>query len=142
MSKLHEEVQRFAAKAQTDFDDRAEGRLDFSVESLQIVEEMLAEASTYLDDLSTEAVEQLVTQFGCYVLEVARHQFGGTYSWLENRDQPVLVVGDLETHTAIGTWDKVRSRLSGDVGDNIPFFFEGFAERVRTPLNGTRSLYV
>ncbi|WP_141693735.1 hypothetical protein [Cupriavidus alkaliphilus] len=142
MSELQQEVQRLAAKALADFNDRADGRLDFSEGSLQIVEELLAEASMYREDLLSEAVEGLVTRFGCYILEVGRQQFGGTYSWLEERNQPVLVVGDPQSHTALGTWDKVRGRLSGDTGDNIPFFFEGFAERVRTSSGGGRTLYI
>ena len=142
MSELQQEVQRLAAQAQADFNDRADGKLDFSEESLQIVEEMLAEASTYRDDLPSETVEGIVTRFGCYILEVGRQQFGGTYSWLEERNQPVLVVGNPQSHTALGTWDKVRGRLSGDAGDNIPFFFEGFAKRVRMSSAGSRALYI
>ncbi|HHX4054154.1 hypothetical protein JAO10_15425 [Burkholderia contaminans] len=142
MSELQQEVQRLAAQAQADFNDRADGKLDLSEESLQIVEEMLAEASTYRDDLPSETVEGIVTRFGCYILEVGRQQFGGTYSWLEERNQPVLVVGNPQSHTALGTWDKVRGRLSGDAGDNIPFFFEGFAKRVRTSSEGSRALYI
>jgi len=142
MNELQQEIQRLAAKAQADFNDRAEGKLDFSEASLQVVEEMLAEASTYRDELSPVAVEGIVTRFGCYILEVGRQQFGGTYSWLEERNQPVLVVGDADTHTAIATWNKVRGRLGGDTGDNIPFFFEGFAERVRNPASVTKALYI
>jgi hypothetical protein len=40
------------------------------------------------------------------------------------------------------TFDKVRGRLSGDLGDNIPFFYEGFSERVRNATPGTSALYV
>ncbi|OWT72887.1 MULTISPECIES: hypothetical protein [unclassified Achromobacter] len=142
MNELQQEIQRLAAKAQADFNDRAEGKLDFSEASLQVVEEMLAEASTYRDDLSPKAVEGIVTRFGCYILEVGRQQFGGTYSWLEERNQPVLVVGDADNHTAIATWNKVRGRLGGDAGDNIPFFFEGFAHRVRNPTSVSKALYI
>ncbi|MEM5275182.1 hypothetical protein VSR17_09090 [Cupriavidus taiwanensis] len=142
MSELQQEVQRLAAKAQADFNDRAGGKLDFSEESLRVVEDMLAEVAMYQDDLPPEAAEGLVTRFGCYILEVGRQMFGGTYSWLEERNQPVLVVGDPQSHTALGTWDKVRGRISGDTGDNIPFFFEGFAERVRASSGGRPALYI
>ncbi|MBN6207464.1 hypothetical protein JYK21_13400 [Ralstonia pickettii] len=142
MDELLQEVERLAAKALTDFNDRAEGRLDFSEASLQIVEEMLAEAALYRQDLEVDVIEGLVTRFGCYILEVGRRQFGGTYSWLEERSQPVLVVREPEAHIALMTWDRVRGRISGDAGDNIPFFFEGFAQRARTAPTGTRALYV
>jgi hypothetical protein len=42
-----------------------------------------------------------------------------------------LVVGEPAFRVAIMTWDKVRGQLSGDPADNIPFFYTGFAERVR-----------
>ncbi|WP_423372148.1 hypothetical protein [Burkholderia sp. LMG 32019] len=142
MSELQQEVQRLAAQALADFNDRAEGKLDFSEASLQVVEELLAEASMYRNDLPSETVDGIVTRFGCYILEVGRQQFGGTYSWLEERNQPVLVVGSPQNHTALGTWDRVRGRLSGDTGDNVPFFFEGFAERVRTSPGEGRALYI
>ncbi|WP_143329871.1 hypothetical protein [Burkholderia sp. AU31652] len=140
MRELQQEVRRLAAQAQVDFNERADGKLDFSEGSLQIVEEMLAEASMYRDDLPSETVEGIVTRFGCYILEVGRQRFGGTYSWLEERNQPVLIVGNPQSYTALGTWDKVRGRLSGDASDNIPFFFEGFAKRVQTSFGESRSL--
>ncbi|MFV8607452.1 hypothetical protein ACNRDG_24540 [Ralstonia pseudosolanacearum] len=142
MSKLLQEVERLAAEAQADLNERAEGRLDFSEASLQVVEEMLAEAAQYRQGLGADVIEGLVTRLGCYILEVGRKQFGGTYSWLEERRQPVLVVREPEAHIALMTWDRVRGRISGDAGDNIPFFFEGFAQRVRTASSGTRALYV
>jgi hypothetical protein len=40
------------------------------------------------------------------------------------------------------TWDKVKGRLSGDPADNLPFFFEGFAQRAQNAEAGTRALYV
>lgn len=142
MSKLLQEVERLAAETQADLNERAEGRLDFSEASLQVVEEMLTEAAQYRQGLGADVIEGLVTRLGCYILEVGRKQFGGTYSWLEEKRQPVLVVREPEAHIALMTWDRVRGRISGDAGDNIPFFFEGFAERVRTASGGTRALYV
>lgn len=48
----------------------------------------------------------------------------GRYSWYDQPDQPVLVVGDPTFRVAILAWDKVRGRLGGDAGDNIPSFYE------------------
>ena len=45
-------------------------------------------------------------------------------------------------HVAFMTWDKVRGRLGGDLADNLPFFYDGFAERARQAAPGTRALYV
>ena len=53
----------------------------------------------------------------------------------------LLVVGEPKFHVAIMTFDKVRGRLGGDDADNIPFFYEGFAARIRSAKRGTKALY-
>ncbi|MDF3837572.1 hypothetical protein P3W85_32175 [Cupriavidus basilensis] len=90
MSELQEEVQRLAAKALADFNDRAQGRLDFSEESLQVVEEMLAEASEYRDDLPSEAVEGLVTRLGCYTWKSVASSLEARIHGSKNEISPCL----------------------------------------------------
>lgn len=103
---------------------------------------MLAEASQFVPDMPSEQVDGLVQMFGCYVLEVARREFGGRYCRHDDRDQPVLVVGEPAYRVAMITFVKVRGRLSGDEGDNIPFFYQGFAGRARSAEPGTDALYI
>ena len=81
-------------------------------------------------------------QFGCYVLEVARREFGGRYLWHNELQQPVLVAGEPQVHVAMVAWSKVQGRLAGDEADNISFFYSGFAERVTNAQAGTHVLYV
>jgi len=102
---------------------------------------MLAEAAGYADDMTETQLRKLAEDFGCYILEVARRTHGGNYFWYEERE-PLLVVGEPAFHVAMVTWGKVRGRLSGDEADSIPFFYEGFAERVRGAVPGVRALYV
>jgi len=83
-----------------------------------------------------------VQQVGCYVLEVARRAYGGTYYWHLEGEQPVLVVGEPDAHVAIMTWSKVVGRLTGDVGDNLPFFFDGFAEKAAAPEPGSSVMFL
>ena len=116
--------------------------LDYSEASLELVEELLDEASEFFPDFSESQARIIVQRFGCYLLEVARRAFGGDYFWTDDHEQPILVVGEPDFHAAIITWDKVRGRLNGDTGDNIPFFFKGFAHHVRTAKPGSRALYV
>lgn len=117
--------------------------LDFSRASLLSVEAVLAKFAGWLEgDPGNEIVDSLVRTMGCYVLEVARREFGGNYRWFEERGQPVLVCGDDETHVALIAMDKVRGRVGGDEGDNIPFFYEGFAEAAASPVPGRTVLYV
>jgi hypothetical protein len=116
--------------------------LDYSEASLMDVAETLAEAGGWDDELNPEELQNLARSFGCYVLEVARREFGGRYCWFDQRDAPVLVVGEPVFRVALLTWDQVRGRLSGDSVSNIPFLYAGFAERVRRAEPGTDALYV
>lgn len=142
MSTVLEDVVSTAKRAVDTFHDRSNGGMDFSEDSLSIVEEMLAEASDYVSEMPHSQISGLVRLLGCYVLEVARATYGGEYAWIDDTRGPVLVVGEPETHIAIATWDKVRSRLRGDPADNIPFFYQGFADMAKTRPIGQRTLYI
>jgi len=124
------------------FQERAGGNLDYSVLSLRTVEELLTEAAGYGDTLRSSTLETLTELFGCYILEVGYREHGGKFAWFEERKQPVLIVGKPAFHVAMITFDKVRGRLSGDREDNIPFFYQGFSERVRAAVPGVRALYI
>jgi len=116
--------------------------LDYSAHSLATVEQMLAEAAPHSRKLPDDTFTALVQQLGSYVLEVGRRQFGGRYYWNEAEQQPVLVVGEPDSHIAMMSWGRIRGRLGGDSGDNIPFFFEGFAQRAANPTPGDRVLFI
>ena len=142
MNAILEEVTTAAERAVASLQARAGGRLDFSVESLGAVDEMLVEASAYVADLDEAVVTGLVQQLGCYVLEVGRRAFGGEYFWHEEGEQPILVVGEPAAHVALMTWSRVVGRLTGDEGDDIVFFFGGFADRAREPEPGSNVLFL
>ena len=142
MNAILEEVTAAAERAVASLQARAGGRLDFSVGSLGAVDEMLVEASAYVADLEEAIVTGLVQQLGCYVLEVGRRTFGGEYFWHEEGEQPILVVGEPAAHVALMTWSKVVGRLTGDAGDDIVFFFDGFAAKAAAPEAGSRVLFL
>lgn len=142
MDELTEQIARTAAKTVEVSDMRDPGRLDYTEASLAVVEQMIEEAAAFFEEMTPEQREIVTQDFGCYILEVARRQFGGRYAWLEQRKQPVLVVGEPAFRIALITWDKVLGRLSDDPADNIPFFYTGFAERVRQAKPGIDVLYV
>ncbi len=121
---------------------RPESNLDFSPESLQIVEDLLAEAAKFASQLTAADLDQLSQAFGCYILEVGRREFGGTYFWHDQYKSPGLAVGEPECHVAMVTWPKVALRLTGGPADNIPFFYEGFAGRAKARRSGDRVLFV
>ncbi|MCK9688078.1 hypothetical protein [Scleromatobacter humisilvae] len=142
MNAILDEVTSAAGRAVASLQSRAGGRLDFSVASLAAVDEMLVEVSAYVADLDEAVVTGLVQQLGCYVLEVGRRAFGGEYFWHEEGEQPILVVGEPAAHVALMTWSKVVGRLTGDEGDDIVFFFNGFADKAADPEPGSNVLFL
>jgi hypothetical protein len=141
VDEIANEIARAAASA-AEFCRTRTGELDYSEASLTVVEELLAGAAGFVTDLDPDQAVGLIQDVGCYILEVGRREFGGRYQWHASRDQPVLVVGEPAFRVALLAWDKVRGRLGGDTGDNIPFFYAGFAERARRAEPGTDALYV
>ena len=136
-------ISRSAAKLVEFCEQRGTGAvLDFSQASLTVVEEMSDESAPWNSTLPPDQLTTLVQAIGCYLLEIGRREFGGQYLWHDVHDQPVLVVGEPTYHVALMTWDKVRGRLGGDRADNLPFFYDGFAEQARRAVPGSRVLYV
>ena len=142
MDELAEQVARTAVNAVEMSEVMSYGVLEYSESSLAILEQMAEEVVGYFEEMTTDQRETASQQFGCYILEVGRRQFGGRYAWFEQRSQPVLIVGEPAFRVAMITWDKVLGRLSGNSAYNIPFFYSGFAERVRRAEPGTDALYV
>ena len=142
MNAILEEVTAAAERAVTSLQARAGGRLDFSIASVAVVDEMLAEASAYVAELDEAVVTGLVQQLGCYLLEVGRRAYGGEYFWHDEGEQPILVVGEPAAHVALMTWSKVVGRLTGDAGDDIVFFFDGFAAKAAAAEPGTNVLFL
>ena len=141
MEEFAQDVARAAAGVVISSKSRNGIVLDYSESSLQVVEDMISEAAGYASKLTPDQLANMAQNFGCYILDVARREFGGRYYWFAQRNQPVLVVGEPAFKVAILAWDKVRGRLSGDEADNIPFFYAGFAERARRAEPGTDALY-
>jgi len=141
VGELPDEIAKAAERAVRMAAGRGGAQLDYTEASIPLVEEIVAEAAEYADQLSQAQLKRLAEDFGSYILEVARRTYGGRYLWYHDRE-PVLMIGDDTSHVAIATWGKVQGRLSGDEADNIPFFYQGFAERVKLAEPGKRTLYV
>jgi len=142
MNAIQDQVAAAADHAVMSLQARAGGRLDFSVASLKAVDEMLVEVSAFVADLEEDVVTDLVQQLGCYVLEVGRRAYGGQYFWHEEGEQPILVVGEPEAHVALMAWSKVTGRITGDEGDDIVFFFDGFAAKAAQAEPGSSVLFL
>ena len=142
MNAIQEEVTAAAERAVASLQARAGGRLDGSIASLAAVDEILVEVSGYVAELDEAVVTGLVQQLGCYVLEVGRRAYGGEYYWHDEGEQPILVVGEPEAHVALMSWSKVVGRLTGDAGDDIVYFFSGFAQKAEHPEPGSNVLFL
>lgn len=142
MDELMQDVQSAAERAVSMSQSRLGGTLDYSISSFALVEEMLAEAHQYVGELGAPEIDGLVGSVGSYLLESVRRAKGGTYNWFADKRQPVLIVGEPDFHVALATWDKVRGRLMGDVGDNITFHMSGFLDRANQARPGDRVLFI
>lgn len=141
MVTIEEYVKEQAAKLVEAAGPREGGKLDFGLQSVGVADEMILEAAS-ASPLAKVEREEVIALFACYLLEVARREFGGRYVHHPEYNAPVLVVGDSNCHVALLTHRKVEGRLGGDEGDNIPFFFEGFAARARGPTPDRGVLYI
>lgn len=115
--------------------DRFKG-LDFSVKSLTIVDNILEEASDFYGEMSDEQKQNLISTVGSYVFEVARRNFGGKYFWYDQLNQPILVTGQPDFEASILVFEKVKGRLENGAEDNIPFYFAGYVEKVKSKQSG------
>lgn len=110
--------------------------LDYSVKSLETIEEALEEASDFYEDMDEDERQNLIKSVGSYIFEVARRNFGGKYFWYEQLKQPILVTGQPDFEASILAFEKVKGRLENGKEDNIPFYFKGYTERVESKTSG------
>ena len=133
MSKLQEDIQATAHNFTLSLQGKLERPLDYSPESLEMVEELLEALSQ--EELDEEALFNLSSMAGCYVFETARRSYGGEYFWLEEERQPVLAAGLPDFSVGIKAWEKVRGRLLNGKEDSIPFYIAGYQEHIAIGRN-------
>lgn len=110
------------------------GSLDYSIESLAVVDRLLEELSNY--ELDEDALYNTASMVGCYVFETARKNYGGEYFWIKKEQQPVLIAGLPDFQVSIRAWEKVKGRLINGAEDNIPFYIAGYKEHIEQGKKG------
>ncbi|WP_299107930.1 hypothetical protein [uncultured Tenacibaculum sp.] len=111
--------------------------LDYSIESLQIVEEeILEKVSKNLQNYDEIMQSFIINQTGSYIFEVARRNFGGKYYWYDPLNQPMLITGQPIFEVSMVAFEKVKQRIENGSKHNIPFFFKGYTHSVRTAKQG------
>lgn len=109
------------------------GNLDYSIESLKLVDEHLDEISDFV--FSEDDVYNAASMVGCYVFETARRNYGGNYYWIEKEQQPILTAGEPDFAVSIKAWDKVKERLNNGEEDDIVFYINGYKEHIEIGRN-------
>ena len=126
MGQLFDDIVGTANSFTKNFSDK--GNFDYSIASLAEVDDLLDEMSNY--ELDEDTIYSIYTMVGAYVFETARRNHGGKYYWMQEEEQPILVVGEPDFSVSIKAWEKVRGRLENGEEDNIPFYIKGFEEHI------------
>lgn len=126
MAQLIDDIIGTANSFAQNFSDK--GKFDYSINSLTDVDDLLDEISDYVMD--EDAIYNIYTMVGSYVFETARRNYGGKYYWIQEEQQPILVVGEPDFSVTIKTWEKVQGRIENGEEDNIPFYIDGFKEHI------------
>lgn len=126
-NRLLEDIVATAESFKENFADR--GHFDFSVGSLDGVDELLDELSEF--EVDGDTLDSASSMAGCYIFEVARRNFGGNYYWVQEKEQPVLITGEPAFSVSIFAFEKARGRIVNGKEDHIPFYFEGYIQAVK-----------
>lgn len=117
-----------------------EGASDFTVNSLNALDELLEQFHENQNDIDEEMKSDVIAQAGSYVFEVARRNYGGKYFWHDKMNQPILVTGQPNFEISIIAFDKVKMRIENGREDQIPFYFKGYEERVKKGKQGDKAM--
>lgn len=135
MNELMNDIMHTAGSFVKNFsEDVEEGALDYSVESLEVVDALLEEYSDY--EMDEDALYNMSSMVGCCVFETARRNYGGEYFWVRDEEQPVLIAGKPDFQVSIRAWQKVKGRLLNGAEDSIPFYVAGYQEHIATAKKG------
>lgn len=135
MNELMKDIMNTAESFVKNFsEDVGEDALDYSIESLEVVDGLLDEYGDF--ELDEDALYNMSSMIGCYVFETARRNYGGEYLWVRDEQQPVLVAGMPDFQVSIRAWQKVRGRLQNGSEDSIPFYVAGYQEHIAQAKKG------
>lgn len=138
MKRLDREVLKCADRVVQMSRKRAGRTLDYTDGSMDVAEEMIAEAAGHATRMSEEQLRRLSQDVGCYILEVARRNHGGAFVWSDDRNEPGLLIGEPHFAITLFCWDKVYARLRGEDAHEIAAFYAAYVERIRQAKPGDR----
>ena len=124
------------------FGEKYDDAFDYSVKSLESLDELLDNFADFAEQMGDDMKSDLIAQAGSYIFEVARRNFGGKYFWYDQLNQPILVTGLPAFEISLVAFDKVKMRIENGVEDNIPYFFQGYADKVMHAKPGDHVMIV
>ncbi len=112
--------------------------LDYSDQSVQSLETILANIASTLDNSNKEVVEQSVKTWGSYLGEVVRRSFGGDWELVQPPGRvaavPTLVIAGSQLYPMM----KIYRRLTMGESENVWKFYERIRGRL-SPVHPTDS---
>jgi hypothetical protein len=124
------------------FNSKYNGAFDYSMRSLNVLDLVIEDFSDFSDLSDEELIDDFCEQAGCYILEVARRNYGGIYFWEDDLEQPFLKTGLPDFEVSILTFGKVKNRIIHGYIDNIPSFFKGYVEHIREAKKGDVTTFI
>ena len=109
---------------------------------LKKVDSILEDVAEFQEDMEEVQVKTIIQKTSAYIFEVARRNYGGKYYWYEQLAQPILVTGQPDFEISLLALEKVKGRLKNGKEDNIPYFFQGYVDRVKKAKPGDKAMIV
>ena len=137
---IAEMMQSYADRAVQTARDRFGFELDYSEQSIESLETILASVSGSLNLLENEEVEEQVKLWGGYLGEAVRRYWSGAWDLIQYPGSaaavPTLVISGSQLYPLL----KVYRRLTMGEGENVWKFYEQIRSRLATvhPLDGSR----
>ncbi|MHB1744462.1 MAG: hypothetical protein ACYCRE_06780 [Acidobacteriaceae bacterium] len=137
---IAEMMQSCAARAVETARDRFGFELDYSEESIESLETILAGVSNSLNLLENDQVEEQVKLWGGYLGEVVRRYWHGGWDLVQYPGGAAAVPTLLVSGSQLYPLLKVYRRLTMGEGENVWKFYQQIRSRLATvhPLDGTR----
>ena len=137
---IAEMMQNSADRAVEIAHDRFGFQLDYSEESLQSLETILASVSTTLNLLENEKVEEQVKLWGGYLGEVVRRYWNGGWDLIQYPGGVAAVPTLLVSGSQLYPLMKIYRRLTIGDRENVWEFYQRIRNHLSTahPLDGSR----
>lgn len=132
-------MQSYAGRAVQTAHESFGFELDYSEQSIESLETILAGVSGSLNLLENDKIEEQVKLWGGYLGEVVRRQWNGTWDLIQYPGSAAAVPTLLISGSQLYPLLKVYRRLTMGEGENIWRFYEQIRSRLATvhPLKGS-----